>query len=121
MILEKVGVGNVIYELRKKIQQAEADLAQLGEPVSDIPELVETANLIRSNEYLQKTNLKQTELLGIYQKYSDTLEELLSTVFEIQNDLKEIVKEQSSLLSKPKRTVTKRATTTKRKTKTSKK
>ena len=120
MILEKVGVGNIIYDLRKKIQQMESDLAQLGEPVSDIPELVNTANLIRSNEYFQKINLKQTELLGIYQKYSDALEELLSTVFEIQNDLKEIVKEQSSLLSKPKRTSTKR-TPTKRKTKSSKK
>ena len=108
MILEKIGVGNIIYDLRKKIQQAEADLAKLGEPVSDIPELVETANLIRSNEYLQKANLKQSELLSIYQKYSDALEELLSTVFEIQNDLKEIVKEQSSLLSKTKRISTKR-------------
>ena len=115
MILEKVGVGNIIYDLRKKIQQAKADLAQLGEPVSDIPELVETANLIRSNEYLQKANLKQTELLEIYQKYSDALEELLSTVFEIQNDLKDIVKEQSSLLSKPKRSPTKRKTKSTRK------
>ena len=110
MILEKVGAGNIIYDLRKKIQQAEADLAQLGEPVSDIPELVETANLIRSNEYLQKANLKQTALLATYQKYSDSLEELLSTVFDIQNDLKEIVKEQSSLISNPKRTPTKRKT-----------
>jgi len=110
LILERVGVGNVIYDLRKKIQQAQADLAQLGEPVSDIPELIETANLIRSNEYLQKANLKQNELLATYEKYSDALEELLSAVFEIQNDLKEIVKEQSSLLSKPKRTATKRKT-----------
>lgn len=116
MILEKVGVGNIIYDLRKKIQQTQADLAQLGEPVSDIPELVDTANLIRSNEYLQKANAKQNELLSDYDKYSEALEELLSTVFEIQNDLKEIVKEQSSLISKPKRT-----TTTKRKPKTRKK
>ena len=108
--MEKVGAGNIIYDLRKKIQQAEADLAQLDEPASDIPELVETANLIRSNEYLQKANLKQSELLATYQKYSDSLEELLSTVFEIQNDLKEIVKEQSSLISKPKRTPAKRKT-----------
>ena len=115
MILEKVGVGNVIYDLRKKIQLVQADLAQLGEPVSDIPELVDTANLLRSNEYLQKANAKQNELLSIYEKYSDALEELLSTVFEIQNDLKEIVKEQSSLLSKPKRTSTKRKSKTTKK------
>lgn len=116
MILEKVGMGNIIYDLRKKIQQAQAELAQLGEPVPDIPELVDTTNLIRSNEYLTKTNAKQNELLSTYEKYSDALEKLLSTVFEIQNDLKEIVKEQSSLLSKPKRT-----SATKRKSKTTKK
>lgn len=114
MILEKVGAGNIIYDLRRKIQQAQVDLVQLGEPVSNIPELIETANLIRSNEYLQKANLKQNELLFVYEQYSEALEELLSTVFEIQNDLKEILKEQSSLLSKPKRT-------SKRKTKTTKK
>lgn len=116
MILEKVGAGKIIYDLRKKIQQAQEELVQLGEPVSNIPELVDTANLIRSNEYLQKTNAKQNELLSTYEKYSEALEELLSTVFEIQNDLKEIVKEQSSLLSKPKR-----ISTTKRKSKTTKK
>ena len=114
MILEKVGVGNIIYDLRKKIRQTQVDLEQLGEPVSDVPELIETANLIRSNEYLKKANLKQKELLVTYEKYSEALEELLSTVFEIQNDLKEIVKEQSSLLSKPKRV-------SKRKTKSTKK
>ncbi|AFS81000.1 hypothetical protein NKOR_05570 [Candidatus Nitrosopumilus koreensis AR1] len=113
--MEKIGMGNIIYDLRKKIQQAQADLAQLGGSPSDIPELVDTANLIRSNEYLQKTNAKQNELLSVYEQYSVALEELLSTVFEIQNDLKEIVKEQSSLLSKPKR-----KSTTKRKPKTAK-
>ena len=110
MILDKIGAGNIIYDLRKKIQQAQADLTQLGEPVSDIPELVETANLIRSNEYFKKANLKQTELLELFQKHSDALEALLSTVFDIQNDLKEILKEQSSLLSKPKKTTVKRKT-----------
>ncbi|QDI89557.1 hypothetical protein Nisw_08520 [Candidatus Nitrosopumilus sp. SW] len=113
--MEKVGAGNIIYDLRRKIQQAQADLEQLGEPVSNIPELIETANLIRSNEYLQKVNMKQNELLSVYEQYSEALEELLSTVFEIQNDLKEIVKEQSSLLSKPKRTSTKRKTKTTKK------
>ena len=62
LILEKVGVGNDHYDLRKDTT-GRSRFTQLGEPVSDIPELVETANLIRSNEYLQKTNLKQTELL----------------------------------------------------------
>ena len=34
-------------------------------------------------------------------EYSAALEELLLTVFDIQKDLKEILKEQSSLISNP--------------------
>jgi len=38
--LTKIGVGGVIYDLRKKIQQINADLNQFGDPVSEIPELI---------------------------------------------------------------------------------
>ena len=95
----KTSTGETIYNLRKKIQQIQSDLDQLGEPASVMPELITSANLLRSNEYLLKTNEKKTELLCVYSQYSKALEELLSTVFEIQNDLKEIVKEQSSLIT----------------------
>ena len=114
-ILTKIGAGEIIYDLRKKIQQAKSDLEQLGEPVSELPELIESANLLRSNEYLSKVNEKKTELLSAYFEYSEALEELLSTVFDIQNDLKEIVKEQSSMIS------TKRKKSSKTKSKTRKK
>ncbi len=97
--MTKIGAGEIIYDLRKKIQQIQYDLEQLGEPVSDLPELITSANLLRSNEYLSKTNQKKSELLSAYSQYSEALEELLSTVFDIQNDLKEIVKEQSSMIS----------------------
>lgn len=96
--MTKIGAGALIYDLRKKIQQIQSDLDQLGE-ISDIPELITSANLLRSNEYLLKSNEKKTELLSLYAQYSDALEELLSAVFDIQNDLKEIVKEQSSMIS----------------------
>jgi len=89
----------LIYDLRKKIQHIQADLEQLGEPVSEIPELITSANLLRSNEYLSKVNDKKTDLLSAYAQYSATLEKLLSTVFDIQNDLKEILKDQSSMIS----------------------
>ena len=111
--MTKIGVGDVIYDLRKKIQQAQYDLDQLGEPVSDIPELVISANLLRSNEYLSKVNEKKTELLSAYVQYSKALEELLSTVFDIQNDLKEIVKEQSSMISSKRKKQTKTKTKSK--------
>ena len=98
-VLAKIGAGEIIYDLRTKIQQIQHDLNQLGEPVSNMPELITSSNLLRSNEYLYKTNEKKTELLSCYEQYSGALEELLSSVFDIQHELKEILKEQSSLIS----------------------
>jgi len=114
--LTTIESGEVIYDLRKKIQQIQADLRQLGEPVSDIPELITSANLLRSNEYLSKANEKKTELLSVYAQYSGILEKLLSTVFDIQNDLKEILRHQSSMISR-----TKKRSKTKTKSRISKK
>ncbi len=106
-VLTKIESGNLIFDLRKKIQEIRADLNQLGEPVSEIPELITSANLLRSNEYLSKANEKKTELLSAYAQYSNALEKLLSTVFDIQNDLKEILLQQSSMISRTKRSKTK--------------
>ena len=98
-MLTKIDATGLIYDLRKKIQQIQADLNQLGDPVSEMPELITSANLLRSNEYLLKANEKKTELLSVYEQYSVALEELLTSVFDIQNDLKEILKAQSSMIS----------------------
>ncbi|MGY5148233.1 MAG: hypothetical protein ACW9W4_09575 [Candidatus Nitrosopumilus sp. bin_7KS] len=97
--MTNIGAGEIIYDLRKKIQQLQFDLEQLGEPAKNIPEMIESANLLRSNEYLLKSDEKKTELIGAYGQYSKELEELLSTVFDIQKDLKDILKEQSTLIS----------------------
>jgi len=106
-MLTEIGAGDIIYDLRKKIQQAQFDLKQLGEPISDIPELITSANLLRSNEYLTEVNDKKSELLDAYQQHSKALEELLSSVFEIQQDLKEILMAQSSLIPSPRKKQTK--------------
>ena len=98
-----IGSEELIYDLRKKIQQIQVDLNQLGDPVSEIPELISSANLLRANEYLSKANEKKTELLTIYAQYSTALEKLLSSVFDIQNDLKDMLKYQSSMISKTKK------------------
>ena len=95
-------MGNQVYLLRKKIQDIQSELNALGSPISDMPELISSANLLRSNEYLTKSNEKRTQLIGAYEQYSKSLEEMLSTVFDIQNDLKNILKEQSTLLSEKK-------------------
>jgi len=101
--LAKIDPEKLINNLRKNVQNIQSDLEQLGGPVSEIPELVISANLLRSNEYLLKANDKKTELLSAYAQYSDALEELLLTTFDIQNDLKEILRDQSSLISKTKK------------------
>ncbi len=98
-----IGSEELIYDLRKKIQQIQVDLNQLGDPISEIPELISSANLLRANEYLSKANEKKTELLTIYAQYSTALEKLLSSVFDIQNDLKDILKHKSSMISKTKK------------------
>jgi hypothetical protein len=97
--LTNLGAGEIIYDLRKKIQEIQIALDQLGEPAIDLPEMIESSNLLRSNEYLSKANEKKSELLVAYQQYSTALEELLSSVFDIQKDLKDILKEQSLLIS----------------------
>ena len=96
--MTNIGAGEIIYDLRTKIQEIQFNLEQLGEPAKNIPEMIESANLLRSNEYLSKSDEKKTELIDAYGQYSKALEELLSTVFDIQKDLKEILKEQSALI-----------------------
>jgi hypothetical protein len=98
-MLTKIGTGEIIYSLRKKIQSIKFELDQLDNTSTKIPELIESANLLRLNEYLSKTNDKKTELLYAYEQYSAALGELLETVFGIQNELKDILKEQSLMIN----------------------
>ena len=96
--MTNIGAGEIIYDLRKKIQEIKVELEQLGNPAENIPEMIESANLLRSNEYLSKSNEKKSALIDAYSQYSVALEELLTTVFDIQKDLKNILKEQSTLI-----------------------
>ena len=118
--MSKIGVGETIYEFSKKIQNIKSELDELGGPTSDMPELITSANLLRSNEYLAKVSKKQSELLSAYDQYSKVLEDMITVVFDIQNDLKNILREQSNLISnkksrKPSISKNKRKSTTKRK------
>ena len=92
-------MGEIISELRKRIQDIQFELDELGGPISDMPELITSANLLRSNEYLTKVSKKQSELLSAYGQYSKVLEDMITVVFDIQNDLKNLLKEQSKLIS----------------------
>ena len=102
-----MGTGGIIYELRKQIQKITTELKNLDSS-SDIPELIKSANLLRSNEHLVEVNLKMSELISTYKDYSKELEQMLASVFDIQQDLKEILKTQTSLISEQKRSKTKK-------------
>ena len=98
-----MGAGGIIYELRKQVQKITSELNNLDNSSSDIPELIKSANLLRSNEHLVEVNLKRSELISTYKDYSKELEQMLATVFDIQQDLKEILKTQTSLISEQKK------------------
>ena len=119
--MAEIGVGSIIYDLRKKIQEIKFDLEQLGKSPSEIHEMINSTNLLRTNEFLSKTNEKKTQLLLAYEKYSESLEELLSSVFDIQKELKDILREQSLLISTQKKKPSKPKVKPKLKPKKSKK
>ena len=95
-----MGTGKVIYDLRKRIQEITSDLNKLENDSKNIPELIQSTNLLRLNDHLKEVNLKRSELTSVYDLYSKELEKMLANVFDIQEDLKEILKTQSSLISK---------------------
>ncbi len=80
--LSEVGAGQVIYELRKQIQKLTSELKKLDSSTPEMPELIESANLLRSNKHLSETNSKRSELISNYMQYSKELEKMLATVFE---------------------------------------
>ena len=99
--MAKVGAGERIYDLRRQIQGIRAELEGLGGPPAEIRELVDSANLIRTNEYLSLAGEKRARLISAYEQYSEALEGMLGAVFEIQSDLGEILRQQSSMISAP--------------------
>lgn len=100
--MTEVGAGEVIFELRKQIQNLTHEIKHLEDGSNDIPELIQSTNLLRLNDHLTEINHKQSELTSAYEQYSKELEHMLKTVFDIQKDLKEILKTQTSLISEQK-------------------
>ncbi len=96
--MSETKISNNIYVLRKEIQQIQSELSSLGDPITDMPEMISSANLLRSNEYLLKSDQKKTDLISLYARYSSSMELLLSAVFEIQHELKDILQTQSSMI-----------------------
>ena len=93
-----IGLGNNLNELKIRIQKIHGDLAKLDHPGPALDELIGTTNALRLNDYLTKTDAKKTELIATYEEYSKQLEQIISSLFSIQADLKDILKEETSLI-----------------------
>lgn len=110
--MKKLGLGGVLSEFKNEISKIIQEIEEIGEPSPEIPELIDSTNLRRSNDHFKKINEKKTQLLQVYSNYVNQLENLLSSVFEIQKDLKDLIKDQAELMqmSKTKKTHTKTKT-----------
>ncbi len=99
LVMSNMSTGKTAYELRGKIEKIEIELSELNKNPPNIQEVISSTNTLRLNEQLSKINNKQNELISAHAQYSSVMEKLLTAVFEIQMDLKDILKEQSTLIS----------------------
>jgi len=94
-----------LTNLQEKIQQIQTSLSSANKLETPMPELIESTNLLRSNEFLTKINQKQNELLSTYEEYVSELKKMISANLRAQiNSLRKSQKNSTT----PKRKVTKR-------------
>ena len=76
--MTEIKISNNIPNLRKEIEQIQSELTSMGNVVSNIPELITSSNLLRTNESLVKSDQKKTDLISLYAQYSSSMEAMLS-------------------------------------------
>ncbi len=108
-----MGAGRAVTALKSQISDLKRELDTLIKP-KEMPELIESANLLRINEYLKESDRIKTRLVELYDQYAASLENLLSDVFEIQFALKDLIKEEAQSLSSQNTKSSKREKTKKR-------
>jgi len=80
-------IGNKVNELQKKILVAKNELSEINKNEQPLLELIDKANLLRSNEYLQRANDQKSKLIISYEEYTKELERIVSSVLEIKGNL----------------------------------
>lgn len=88
-----VDLKNCITELKKEIKAMD--------PVpDDISTMIDATNILRKNEHLQRSDRLKGDLVSCYEQYADNLEKLLKMSLEVQNGLKDILREQNKIIQK---------------------
>jgi len=83
-------IGNKVNELQKKILVAKNELSEINKNEQPLLELIDKANLLRSNEYLQRANDQKSKLIISYEEYTKELERIVSSVLEIKGNLNDL-------------------------------
>jgi len=87
MVMEMSAIGKKISELQKKIVLAKKELSEINALEQPLPEFINTTNMLRLNEYLQKSNEKKSQLLIAYEEYINELENLVSNIAQIKDSI----------------------------------
>ena len=96
-----------INELQNKIIQIKTELSEINKDEKPLPEFIDTTNMLRSNEYLKKSNEEKSKLLIAYEEYTNELENLVSSISKIKGDITNL-KSRIKSRKKPKKKVTKK-------------
>ncbi|MFB5631318.1 MAG: hypothetical protein ACE5RN_06995 [Nitrosopumilaceae archaeon] len=96
-----------IKDLQNKIIQIQIELDNINKDQKPMPELINTTNMLRSNEYLQKSNVAKSKLIAAYKEYANELENMISSISKIKGDISSL---KSRLISrkKPKKKIKKK-------------
>jgi len=96
-----------INELQNKIIHIKTELSEINKEEKPLPEFIDTTNILRSNEYLKKSNEEKSKLLIAYEEYTNELENLVSSISKIKGNITNL---KSRIISrkKPKKKVIKK-------------
>ena len=100
--------SNKVIELQNKIVDLKIKLSEINKDEKPLPEFINTTNMLRSNEYLQKANDTKSTLLTAYEEYTNELENLISLVSKIKGNITSL-KSRIKSRNKPKKPVKKRS------------
>lgn len=79
--------SNKVNQLQNKILEIKKELSEINKGEKPLPEFIDTTNMLRLNEYLQKANDTKSILLSAYEEYADELENLISSVSKIKGNI----------------------------------
>jgi len=96
-----------INELQNKIIQIKKELSEINKEEKPLPEFIDSTNILRSNEYLKKSNETKSRLLISYEEYTNELENLVSSISKIKGDITNL-KSRIKSRKKPKKKIKKK-------------